>query len=393
LPKLSRYERRSLLRFLALYLGSVFVLLAIIGWLFFEHNASMMKSAMKFEMLSEAHRIESRLTRALMQEPPADRDDLVSLLRSIKSSRFKVGFFDAKKRPIYSEINGMPGFEQPFYLGVRNCYSMINCPLTKEGVAYIGLEESRLKGMIRALRLNIIGYLLLSFIFMSLVGIILARLFMRPIREKIEALDRFIEETTHELNTPISAILMTIQRLKGVEEKKLERLRASAKRLSTMYDTLSYGLERESDKRLESIDLEIFVAERIAEMEPIAHSRRLQIISTLEPCRIRIHREDLRRLLDNLLSNALKYSDPGGEVSVALQGCRLTITDEGIGMEPETLQRVLKRYERGNRERGGFGIGLSIVTQICNEYGIGFILESQKSKGTVARLDFGSLHR
>ncbi len=393
MPKLSRYERRSLLRFLALYLGSVFVLLAIIGWLFFEHNASMMKSAMKFEMLSEAHRIESRLTRALMQEPPADRDDLVSLLRSIKSSRFKVGFFDAKKRPIYSEINGMPGFEQPFYLGVRNCYSMINCPLTKEGVAYIGLEESRLKGMIRALRLNIIGYLLLSFIFMSLVGIILARLFMRPIREKIEALDRFIEETTHELNTPISAILMTIQRLKGVEEKKLERLRASAKRLSTMYDTLSYGLERESDKRLESIDLEIFVAERIAEMEPIAHSRRLQIISTLEPCRIRIHREDLRRLLDNLLSNALKYSDPGGEVSVALQGCRLTITDEGIGMEPETLQRVLKRYERGNRERGGFGIGLSIVTQICNEYGIGFILESQKSKGTVARLDFGSLHR
>ncbi|WP_456393770.1 sensor histidine kinase [Nitratifractor sp.] len=391
--KLSRYERRSLLRFLALYLGSVFVLLAIIGWLFFEHNASMMKSAMKFEMLSEAHRIESRLTRALMQEPPADRDDLVSLLWSIKSSRFKVGFFDAKKRPIYSEINGMPGFEQPFYLGVRNCYSMINCPLTKEGVAYIGLEESRLKEMIRALRLKIIGYLMLSFIFMSLVGVILARLFMRPIREKIEALDRFIEETTHELNTPISAILMTIQRLKGVEEKKLERLRASAKRLSTMYDTLSYGLEREGDKRLETIDLERFVAERIAEMEPIAHSRRLQIISNLEPCRIRIHREDLRRLLDNLLSNALKYSDPGSEVSVVLNGCRLTITDEGIGMEPETLQRVLKRYERGNRERGGFGIGLSIVTQICNEYGIGFILESQKGKGTVARLDFSPLHR
>jgi len=170
------YEKRSLLRFLALYLGSVFLLLAIIGWLFFEHNATMMKSAMKFEMLSEAHRLESRLTQALMRRPPMDREELAALLKGIRSDRFKVGYFDAQHRPIYSEISGLPGFQQPFYLGTKDCYSMIACPLSKQGVAYIGLQETKLKGMIQALRWKIIGYLVLSFLFMAVVGYFLARL-------------------------------------------------------------------------------------------------------------------------------------------------------------------------------------------------------------------------
>ena len=386
------YEKRSLLRFLTLYLGSVFVLLAIIGWLFFEHNATMMKSALKFEMLSESHRIESRLTQELMRRSPMDREDLVETLKKIRSDRFKVGYFDARHRPIYSEISGVPGFQQPFYLGTGSCYSMIECPLKKEGVAYIGLQETELKERLEALRWKIIGYLVLSFLFMSVVGYFLARLFLKPIREKIESLDRFIEETTHELNTPISAILMTIQQLRGVEEKKLQRLKASAQRLSTMYDTLAYGLGREVEQRQkEPVELESFTAERIESMEPVARSRRIGIERGLRPCKIRMNREDLSRLLDNVLSNALKYSDPGSTVTVTLRNCRLSVRDEGIGMSPEEIGRVFKRYQRANRERGGFGIGLSIVAQICRDYGIAFDLDSVKGKGTTFHLDFSKL--
>jgi two-component system OmpR family sensor kinase len=392
LRSLTGYERRSLLRFLSLYLGSVFLLLAIIGWLFFEHNASMMKSAMKFEMLSEAHRIESRLTQALMRQPVMDREDLAELLKTIRSDHFKVGFYDADHRPIYSEITGIPGFEKPFYAGKNSCFSTIKCPLGKEGVAYIALQETKLKGMIRALRWKIIGYLVLSFLFMAIVGYFLARLFMRPIREKIEALDRFIEETTHELNTPVSAILMTIRQLKGVEEKKLRRLQASAQRLSTMYDSLSHGLGRElEEKESEVLDLAELCAERCDAMEPVAQSKRIRLEADLEPCRIRINREELRRLVDNILSNAIKYSDPGGEVTVRLRGCRLTVADRGIGMSPEERKEIFKRYTRANKERGGFGIGLSIVAQICREYGIGLELESAKGKGSLFTFDFGKL--
>ncbi len=386
------YEKRSLLRFLILYLGSVFVLLAIIGWLFFEHNASTMKSALKFEMLSEAHRIESRLTQELMRRSPMDREDLVETLKKIRSGRFKVGYFDAQHRPIYSEISGVPGFQQPFYLGTSSCYSMIECPLKKEGVAYIGLQETELKERLKALRWKIIGYLVLSFLFMSVVGYFLARLFLKPIREKIESLDRFIEETTHELNTPISAILMTIQQLKGVEEKKLRRLQASAKRLSTMYDSLSHTLDPEGESaRKEPLELSEIVLERMELMEPVAQSRRIRFESRLEPGRVSTEPERLRRLRDNMLSNALKYSDPGSTVTVRLEGCRLEFRDEGIGMDPEDLERIFQRYQRANRERGGFGIGLSIVAQICDTYGIGIEVKSEKGKGTRFCFDFSRL--
>ena len=392
MTRLSGYEKRSLLRFLSLYLGSVFVLLAIIGWLFFEHNAAMMKSAMKFEMLSEAHRIESRLTQALMQQPVMDREDLIDVLKGIQSRRFKVGYYDADHRPLYSEISGIPGFEKPFYAGKRSCYSMIKCPLGKEGVAYIALQETKLKGMIRALRWKIIGYLVLSFLFMSVVGYFLARLFMRPIREKIEALDRFIEETTHELNTPVSAILMTIRQLKGVEEKKLRRLKASAQRLSTMYDSLAYGLGREVEEaRSEALDLAEICAERCDAMEPLAQSKRIAFDIRLEPCRIRMNREELRRLIDNVLSNAIKYSDPGGEVTVTLERCRLSVADRGIGMSPDERREIFKRYTRANKERGGFGIGLSIVAQICRDHGIGLEVESAKGEGSRFVFDFRPL--
>ena len=253
---LTSYERRSLLRFLGLYLGSVFLLLSIIGWLFFEHNSSMLKSAMKFEMLSEAHRIESRITQALIQMPNIDQKRLKELLKTIQSDRFRVGFYDAKHRPIFTQIMGIPDFEKPFYAGRESCFSTIKCPLHQIGIAYIALQDSELKGMLSSLRLKIVGYIALSFLFMSIVGYFLARLFMRPIREKIEALDRFIEETTHELNTPISAILMTIRRLKGIEEKKLRRLQASAQRLSTMYESLLYGLGTQlEERRVQELDL------------------------------------------------------------------------------------------------------------------------------------------
>ncbi len=386
---LTSYERRSLLRFLGLYLGSVFLLLSIIGWLFFEHNASMLKSAMKFEMLSEAHRIESRITQALIQMPNIDQKRLKKLLKTIQSDRFRVGFYDANHRPIVTQIMGIPDFEKPFYAGRESCFSTIKCPLHQIGIAYIALQDSELKGMLSSLRLKIVGYIALSFLFMSIVGYFLARLFMRPIREKIEALDRFIEETTHELNTPISAILMTIRRLKGIEEKKLRRLQASAQRLSTMYESLSYGLGTQlEERRVQELDLAKICFERCDAMEPVAQSKRVYLRVDLSPCRIRIDPEDLRRLVDNILSNAIKYSDPDSEVLVRLEGCRLSIIDHGIGMSPQERKEIFKRYARINKERGGFGIGLSIVAQICQKYSIDLELESTKGKGSIFRLDF-----
>lgn len=94
------------------------------------------------------------------------------------------------------------------------------------------------------------------------------------------------------------------------------------------------------------------------------------------------------RLIDNLLSNAIKYSNMKDSIIITLQGNILKIKDTGIGISPEAQVDIFKRYQRANKERGGFGIGLSIVFSICEKYNIKVELDSQKNKGSTFMLRF-----
>ncbi len=386
---LTTYEKRSLYRFLGLYLASVFLLLAVIGYLFYQNNASMMSAAMRFEMLYQARMIESKL---IMAEEKGDISTSKESLEKIHTQRFKVGFFDKAQKPLYSEITESLEFNKGFYTSDTHCYSVVKYPSDRLKIGYIVLREDELKQNLHRLRWRIIYYLVGLFLFMAMVGYFLSRLFLKPVREKIEALDRFIEDTTHELNTPVSAILMTVQSLKGVETKKLDRLKVSAQRLSTMYDTLSYSLNHEAEaKKEERFDLRLLLQERMETMKAVADSRKITMRETLESCLVYMPKEEMRRVVDNLLSNAIKYSNPHDNITVILSEHMLQICDTGIGIEPSKQEDIFRRYHRFNKERGGFGIGLSIVLAICKKYHISVSIDSEKGRGSCFALDISAV--
>ncbi|MDD3591512.1 MAG: ATP-binding protein, partial [Sulfurovum sp.] len=81
-------------------------------------------------------------------------------------------------------------------------------------------------------------------------------------------------------------------------------------------------------------------------------------------------------------SNAIKYSDVGDSIMISLKERVLKIRDTGIGMPHHVQADIFKRYERANKERGGFGIGLSIVLDICKRYGIKIDLLSKEGEGS-----------
>ena len=391
---LTNYEKRSLIRFLAIYLGSVFILLTIIGFLFYQNSAVVMTNALKFEMLYESESIQMQLMQKVIN---SKNKDIKEILKTIHSSKFKVGFFNSKHKPIYSEFGDAPGFSSSFFIGDNECYSMSKNPdmpnnlLKKYDIKYIVLKESELYKSLNRLKLKITGYLVLSFIFMSIIGYFLAKLFLKPIKEKIEALNSFIEETTHELNTPISAILMTISQLKGIEDKKLLRLKASAKRLSTMYDALSFSLLQDNIKhKIVDINLKDELKERLEQLTPLAQSKKIKIITNLTNCKIRFDKEEIKRVIDNIVSNAIKYSYPNSKIEIELNNCILKVKDYGIGLDKNEQKEIFKRYFRANKESGGFGIGLSIVYQICKRNGVEILIESNKQQGTTFILKFQS---
>ncbi len=384
---LTSYERKSLIRFLTLYLGSVFVLLAIIGYLFFENNRTAMKSAMKFEMMYQGRMLSSKIVMKAMKDKALDETEKINFLASLKHCRFNVGYFDKEKEPIYTEIGDVSRFDTDFYVKDNCCYTVIEDPSDHLGVHYVVLKENELVDTFRQLRIKIIGYLILSFLLMGVVGYFLGRLFLRPVREQIESLDQFISDTTHELNTPISAILMTIQSLKGIDEKKKKRLEASAKRLHVMYSSLTYRLEGQEEK-IELLPFDKIVEERVGYIKELIDSKRLHLTMELEPMPVRMSRSSAERLVDNLLSNAVKYCDIGDEIRVILKEREFRVEDTGIGIDAHMQEDIFKRYKRANSERGGFGIGLNIVLSICKKYKIKLNLESEKGVGSTFILTF-----
>ena len=387
---LTSYERRSLFRFLALYLVSVFVLLAIIGYLFFENNRTAMKSAMKFEMMYQGRMLSSKIVMKAMQEKGMDETDAVNFLASLKHCRFNVGYYDKEGDPLYTEIDEVPKFNSNFYIDKGCCYTVLEDKSDHLGVHYVVLKENELMESFHQLRLKIIGYLLLSFLLMGVVGYFLGRLFLQPVREQIESLDQFISDTTHELNTPISAILMTIQSLKGCDEKKMKRLEASAKRLHVMYSSLTYRLEG-NEEEVECFDFAQVVEERVGYIKELIDSKKLKLTVFLELTEVEMSRSSAERLIDNLLSNAVKYSDIGDRITVTLKERVLKVADTGIGIAKKDQENIFKRYKRANNERGGFGIGLNIVLGICRQYRIKLDLDSEVGAGTTFTLWFPPL--
>ena len=171
-----------------------------------------MKSAMKFEMMYQSRMLFSDIVvKAMMNvQGGTTLSERESFLKNLKHCRFQVGYYDEDRKMIYTEIKNDIQFSKDFYIENDQCYTVTENQNVHMGIKYIVLKESNLSTEIQALRLKIIGYLILSFILMGIVGYFLGRLFLQPVREQIEALDRFISDTTHELNTPVSAILMTI---------------------------------------------------------------------------------------------------------------------------------------------------------------------------------------
>jgi two-component system OmpR family sensor kinase len=387
---LTSYERKSLFSFLAVYLISVFILLAIIGYLFFENNRTSMKNAMKFEMMYQARMLSSTIVMRAMENDTKGVMDTKArehFLKELKHCRFQVGYYDVNKKPLYTEIDDFKDVDKDFFIKDNSCYTVTEDKSSHLGVHYIVLKENDLFNTLQQLRIKIIGYLVFSYILMGIVGYFLGRLFLRPVREQIESLDNFISDTTHELNTPISAILMTIQSLKDVEPKKLKRLEASAKRLSVMYSSLTYRLEG----KVEPSELLYFastIEERVEYVKELINSKHLHITLDLEPTQVFMPKTSSYRLIDNLLSNAIKYSDVGDSIFITLKDNVLKVRDTGIGMDKKVQDDIFKRYHRENDERGGFGIGLNIVLAICQQYKIKLDLESEKGEGSTFILTF-----
>jgi two-component system OmpR family sensor kinase len=241
---------------------------------------------------------------------------------------------------------------------------------------------------------HIIIYGALSFIIFVLFGMYLMKLFLKPMRDSLLLLDRFIKDTTHELNTPLSAILANIEMMdKDImidkNLKKLNRINIAAKTVSILYQDLTYlTLEQERKNKDEPIALQYLIHDRIEYFSILAESKKISFTLDLEKATLLIDKRKITRVLDNIISNAIKYNIRNGTIILKLRAKYLSIQDSGIGIESQNIPLVFERYSRFNTVEGGFGVGMNIVKSIIDEYHISISIDTKKSKGTKVLLEW-----
>lgn len=263
----------------------------------------------------------------------------------------------------------------------------------QKGYLYTFIEGENVSQDLLLIRLQVLLSALASFVLIALVSRFLVKIALKPLESKITMLNSFIKDFTHEINTPLSVILLSIEQLEkqqNIDTTKFARMKLAAKTLSQTYsdlifltfpDTISNEEERIVMKEAIRERLEYF--RLFFERKQIALSVDLQGDSTILASKSKIN-----KMLDNLISNAIKYNKKGGFVSVNLKGSALSIKDSGYGIDEKNLTKIFERYARFNSDQGGFGIGLSLVKSICKEYHIEISCHSKLGEGSEFVLNF-----
>ena len=374
-------EKKSLIRFLLIYLGSTFLLFSIASWIFYtsqkHHLLDQQRDSLKFE----STQIESKL-RALHKS-------FSSKLAYPVYPFIKSAIYDLDKRYIFGTDKPRALLTQKEYMDIESkLYYLSKVEPYYLGAAFLLVSKELDEKPILALQRNIGLFLLSAGIFFTLLGLFLGKLFIAPMRESIEKMNHFIQDATHELNTPISTILTNIEMLEtfGTCEKndELKRIEIASKTLSMIYEDLTYlNLNHNYYRNIESLDISGLIQERMIYFSVMAEQKDLKLEIEIEPdIVLEIDKNDATRLVDNLITNAIKYNKTQGFLKVGLTKDALSVVDTGSGIEKKELYTIVCRFKRANKSEGGFGIGLDIVNQVVESYGYVLDIRSQVGKGT-----------
>ena len=217
---------------------------------------------------------------------------------------------------------------------------------------------------------------------------------LEPKAQQDERLSHLTREILHEINLPIATIeanlaMLAKNNMTSKEQKRTDRIKAALARLRRLYAELAYSIKKEIlPIEKERFDLETMLEERVAIQRELGRN---PFVLILEPCMIEADRIGLEQVIDNIIENAMKYSQAETPIEVTLHESRLEIRDQGAGMDANQILHIYERYYQGDRSQKGEGIGLTLVKRYCDEAGIGIKIHSEPAKGTTVRLDFDAV--
>ena len=366
---LPQSEKKTLYRFLSLYVFFTIVILGLTVSLYYTMQKELATSQRTILLDEYANNFLTAL-----EELHNDKTD--TLLYPI-DKKFKTSLYGKDYNLIYSTLpNPKNLLTEVTYTNNKIIRYVTQPQMYYLNTQYIIVEIIDDKEWLNETIKTIIIYSSIFFIIMMLIGYFLLNLFLKPMRDALHLLDTFIKDTTHELNTPVSTVMTNIELIDrdNIKDKYLlkniNRIDIGVKTISNIYDDLTYlVLNNKIISNNQDINLKQIIEQRVEYFSILSNMKKIKVTTNLNSdVVLNIDNKKLSKLIDNILSNAIKYNKINGSININLDRDKLIIKDTGKGIKQENIDSMFNRYARFDKTVGGFGIGLNIVKMICNEY-------------------------
>lgn len=235
------------------------------------------------------------------------------------------------------------------------------------------------------------GLLIEYLLIMSIVLLLaagFAYLSLSPLRKSLQQTQEFVKDILHDFNTPLSTLRLNASMLKREipENDKLNRIEKSVFSVLQLQSHLRSYLNHDKNEK-EYFRLSDILQENISVLEK--NYPNLSFCTKLDDCELYTYKDAFMRIIDNIISNAVKYNKQNGSISIVYKKDKkiLEIQDTGKG-----IKNPSKIFERFYKEQDrGIGIGLNIVKKLCEELNIDISVESEVNIGSTFYLNIKSL--
>jgi signal transduction histidine kinase len=212
--------------------------------------------------------------------------------------------------------------------------------------------------------------------------------------------DDMLQNVNHELRTPLMGakgyVDLVLDAPKGLSAEQVENLRISQEKLTQLTDiveSLTSLLQVENGKQRTAVDMNEMARQAVARFQKMAQQNKIAILTEFSPTPVMAlaNPSQIAKVLDGLLSNAIKFSPQGGQVALRVERTKerlvhVMVQDKGIGIEVQHLPHIFERFYQVDssttRRFGGLGVGLALVKEIVAAHGGKVWVESKIKQGS-----------
>lgn len=379
------------------FTGFVFLLLMINGAIFLVADLHAARNAARERLAAALPPIERDLTDIVTGRPgnplPSRFRERLRIISLDGNTKFRGTLFEGSPPPFDTEAGSMRIDEEE--------YAVVTRPLRRNGtiVGYaqiIAQEEMRVRDLPR--RIGV--YIAVSFAISALTygaGLLFARKSLRPAEEMLERLEQFTQDASHELRTPLMAVSTSIDLAMTEGNDPQQHLSQAKKDVGNMHRLIGTLLAlARTDRAMPISTQHVLVA-------PIVRDVMRQHAALAATAEVTLHHaisDDvtvdadptlLMQLLQNLVTNAVRFNRRGGRVDVRMDAHGvLTVADTGLGIAPEALPKIFDRFYQEDpvrtRPQEGAGLGLALVRRIVDLHGWTIDVKSTVGSGTTMRI-------